>query len=95
MILCNILGEHTSEVFKTSGEKSAETVGDTVSNLGQAKSLADISNVFTFSCPIYCILFPFRTDSLWLSLNSGFPLGSRIMFLFYSVKIKASTIKFW
>jgi hypothetical protein len=34
------LGEQTSEVFKTSGEKSAETVGHTVSNLGQAKSLA-------------------------------------------------------
>ena len=42
------LDERTSDVFKTTGEKSAETIVLTFSSLGQAKSPADISNVFTF-----------------------------------------------
>jgi len=42
------LDERASEAFKTTGEKSAETLGHTFSTLGQAKNLAGISNAFTF-----------------------------------------------
>jgi hypothetical protein len=46
----------TSKVFERYGEKSAETLEDhPYSTLGQAKSPADISNVFTFFSPIYDI----------------------------------------